>query len=116
MARPVTLFTGQWADLPFEEACKLISSMGYDGVELAKEFKHKIHHIHWKDLGEEWIPKRGTMFGCGFSTIAVGDGVVDIKGVIDVLKDQDIPYSTLEIVGNEDILRRSKAYIEKYWN
>jgi sugar phosphate isomerase/epimerase len=34
MARPVTLFTGQWADLPFEEACKLISSMGYDGVEL----------------------------------------------------------------------------------
>ena len=35
MARPITLFTGQWADLPFEEACKLISSMGYDGVELA---------------------------------------------------------------------------------
>jgi len=34
MARPVTIFTGQWADLPFEEACKLISSMGYDGVEL----------------------------------------------------------------------------------
>ncbi|MCL2351483.1 MAG: sugar phosphate isomerase/epimerase [Firmicutes bacterium] len=34
MARPVTLVTGQWADLPFEEACKLISSMGYDGVEL----------------------------------------------------------------------------------
>jgi sugar phosphate isomerase/epimerase len=34
MPRPVTLFTGQWADLPFEEACKLISSMGYDGVEL----------------------------------------------------------------------------------
>jgi sugar phosphate isomerase/epimerase len=34
MARPVTLFTGQWADLPFEEAMKLISSMGYDGVEL----------------------------------------------------------------------------------
>ena len=34
MSRPVTLFTGQWADLPFEEACKIISSMGYDGVEL----------------------------------------------------------------------------------
>ena len=34
MPRPVTLFTGQWADLPFEEACKLVSSMGYDGVEL----------------------------------------------------------------------------------
>jgi len=34
MARPVTLFTGQWADLPFEDACKLVSSMGYDGMEL----------------------------------------------------------------------------------
>lgn len=34
MSRPVTLFTGQWADLPFEEACKIISAMGYDGVEL----------------------------------------------------------------------------------
>ena len=35
MARPITLFTGQWADLPFEDACKLVASMGYDGVELA---------------------------------------------------------------------------------
>lgn len=34
MSRPVTLFTGQWADLPFEEACKLIAEMGYDGVEI----------------------------------------------------------------------------------
>lgn len=32
--RPVTLFTGQWADLPFEKACALIASMGYDGVEI----------------------------------------------------------------------------------
>jgi len=88
---------------------------GVDPVEMAKEFKDKIHHIHWKDLGEEWVPKRGTMFGCGFSTIALGDGVVDVKGVIDVLKDKDIEYSTLEIVGNEDILRRSKAFVEKHW-
>ena len=88
---------------------------GVDPVEMAKEFKEKIHHIHWKDLGAEWIPKRGTLFGCGFSTIAVGDGVIDVKGVIDVLKGRDIPYSTLEIVGNEDILRRSKAYIEEHW-
>ena len=88
---------------------------GIDPVEMAKEFKDKIHHIHWKDLGEEWIPHRGKKFGCGFSTIALGDGVIDVKGVIDVLKDKDIPYSTLEIVGNEDILRRSKAFVEKHW-
>jgi sugar phosphate isomerase/epimerase len=35
MARPVTLFTGQWADLPFEEVCKLASDWGYDGLEIA---------------------------------------------------------------------------------
>jgi len=35
MSRPVTLFTGQWADLPFEEMCKLASGWGYDGLEIA---------------------------------------------------------------------------------
>lgn len=35
MARPVTLFTGQWADLPLEEICKKASAWGYDGLELA---------------------------------------------------------------------------------
>ena len=35
MTRPVTIFTGQWADLPFEKMCKKASKMGYDGVEIA---------------------------------------------------------------------------------
>ncbi|MED5449145.1 MAG: sugar phosphate isomerase/epimerase [Planctomycetota bacterium] len=35
MARPVTLFTGQWADLPLEELCKKAVEFGYDGLELA---------------------------------------------------------------------------------
>jgi sugar phosphate isomerase/epimerase len=35
MARPVTLFTGQWADLPFEDVCRLASEWGYDGLEIA---------------------------------------------------------------------------------
>ncbi len=35
MGRPVTLFTGQWADLPFEKVCEIVSSQGYDGVEIA---------------------------------------------------------------------------------
>lgn len=34
-ARPVTLFTGQWADLPFTEVCRLASEWGYDGLEIA---------------------------------------------------------------------------------
>jgi sugar phosphate isomerase/epimerase len=35
MARPVTLFTGQWADLPLEELAGKASSWGFDGLELA---------------------------------------------------------------------------------
>ncbi|HLV01123.1 MAG TPA: sugar phosphate isomerase/epimerase family protein [Acidobacteriota bacterium] len=35
MARPVTLFTGQWADLSFETICGKAKEFGYDGVELA---------------------------------------------------------------------------------
>ena len=35
MGRPVTLFTGQWADLGFEEMLKLGKEFGYDGLELA---------------------------------------------------------------------------------
>ena len=35
MARPVTIFTGQFADLPFEEVCRMMSGYGYDGLEIA---------------------------------------------------------------------------------
>lgn len=35
MARPVTLFTGQWADLPLETLAQKAKQFGYDGLELA---------------------------------------------------------------------------------
>ncbi|GIK56863.1 MAG: sugar phosphate isomerase/epimerase [Chloroflexi bacterium] len=35
MPRPVTLFTGQWADLTFDTICAKAKSFGYDGVEIA---------------------------------------------------------------------------------
>jgi sugar phosphate isomerase/epimerase len=35
MARPVTLFTGQWADLPLEQMARKTKQFGYDGIELA---------------------------------------------------------------------------------
>ncbi len=86
---------------------------GADPVEMARVFKDKIHHVHWKDLDAEWEPKRGSLFGCGFSTIALGDGVIDIQGVCDILKDTDIESSTLEIVGSEDILLKSVDYLKQ---
>ncbi len=35
MARPVTLFTGQWADLSLRDLAEMASEWGYDGLELA---------------------------------------------------------------------------------
>lgn len=35
MPRPVTLFTGQWADLPLETLAEMAADWGYDGLELA---------------------------------------------------------------------------------
>jgi len=37
---PVTLFTGQWADLTLEEVAKLASGWGYDGLEIACSGEH----------------------------------------------------------------------------
>lgn len=37
---PVTLFTGQWADMPFAEVARLASEWGYDGLEIATSGDH----------------------------------------------------------------------------
>jgi sugar phosphate isomerase/epimerase len=40
MPRPVTLFTGQWADLPLETLAQKAKSWGYDGLELCSWGDH----------------------------------------------------------------------------
>lgn len=40
MGRPVTLFTGQWADLPIETLAAKAKGWGYDGLELASWGDH----------------------------------------------------------------------------
>ena len=35
MNRPVTLFTGQWADLPLDELAAKCAAWGFDGLEFA---------------------------------------------------------------------------------
>jgi sugar phosphate isomerase/epimerase len=40
MPRPVTLFTGQWADLPLETLAAKAQGWGYDGLELASWGDH----------------------------------------------------------------------------
>ena len=48
MTRPITLFTGQWADLPFEEVARLAGEWGYDGLEIASWGDH-LDVSRWDD-------------------------------------------------------------------
>ena len=55
MVRPVTLFTGQWADLPFDEVCRLASGWGYDGLEVATWGDH--FDVRAALADDSYIPK-----------------------------------------------------------
>lgn len=70
---------------------------GANPLEFAEAFKEKILHVHWKDLPGEWEKKRGTVFGCGFSPIPLGKGVIDIPSVFEIAK--GVRYCTLEVAG-----------------
>lgn len=48
MTRPITLFTGQWGDMPFEEVCKHAGEWGYDGLEIACGGDH-LDPSRWDD-------------------------------------------------------------------
>jgi inosose dehydratase len=79
---------------------------GSDPVEMAKVFKDKIKHIHWKDLPADWEERRGKEFGAGMSPIALGEGVIDIASVFTILK--DVKHSTLEVGGQDNVLNSYK--------
>jgi len=55
VTRPVTLFTGQWADLPFEEVARLAGEWGYDGLEIACWGDH-LDVSRWDD--QEYVASR----------------------------------------------------------
>ena len=81
MARSVTLFTGQWADLPLEELARKCGGWGFDGLELACWGDH--FDVD-RTLGEEgYVEGRGEILrrnglGCwAISNHLVGQAVCD---------------------------------------
>jgi inosose dehydratase len=70
--------------------------------------------VHWKDMPEEWIEKRGTMYGCGMAMIPLGDGVIDIPAIVNELKAMGFDgATTLEIAG-EDNIKTSIARLKEW--
>jgi len=81
MARAVTLFTGQWADLPFETICQKAKEFGYDGIELASWGDHFEVDKALKD--KNYVKKRWEILrahglrGFAVSAHLVGQAVCD---------------------------------------
>ncbi len=81
MPRPVTIFTGQWADLPSEELLPRVREMGYDGVELACWGDHFDVQAALKDdsyIEERWALLKKHDLGCyAISNHLVGQAICD---------------------------------------
>jgi sugar phosphate isomerase/epimerase len=55
MKRPITITTGQFGDLSLEELCKLVSSIGYEGIEVACHAHVDVHRVLEDDEYVEWF-------------------------------------------------------------
>lgn len=85
---------------------------GSDPVEYVRRFGERIEHVHWKDLGSDWVEKRGTIFGCGMSTIALGTGEIDVQGVFNALVEVGFDgATTLEIAGDDAVLASAEYLV-----
>jgi len=79
MSRPVTIYTGQWADVPFETICRKVKEFGYDGVELCCWGDHiEVNKADqaYCDAKKATLAKYGLKLFC-ISTHLVGQCVCD---------------------------------------
>lgn len=84
---------------------------GGDPVAFVKKFGPLIEHVHWKDMPAHLENERGTHFGCGMGTIALGEGAVGILKVVEELQRIGFDgYTTLEVTGESTVLA-SLAYL-----
>ncbi|GAB3130883.1 sugar phosphate isomerase/epimerase family protein [Marisediminicola antarctica] len=80
MPRNFTLFTGQWADLPFEKVAELAGQWGYDGLEIAVSGDH-LDASRWDDddyiQGKLDILERNNLKVWAISNHLTGQAVCD---------------------------------------
>lgn len=87
---------------------------GSDPVDMVERFGELIQHVHWKDLDASWEVRRGTIFGCGMSTCALGDGVINIGAVVSALQRVGFDgHTTLEIAGDAAVLASRDYLVER---
>lgn len=86
---------------------------GANPLDYISTFGKRIKHVHWKDMASEWEEQRGSVFGCGMATIALGEGVIDLPAIVKAL--QKIGFdgaTTLEVAGPENVKRSAQRLQE----
>ena len=84
MSRPVTLFTGQWADLPLPTMLETAKRLGYDGVELACWGDHFVPN----EADQTYCDSRREMLGeAGLTCSAISNHLVG-QAVCDVIDER----------------------------
>ena len=86
MARPVTIFTGQWADLPLDTLAAKMKALGYDGLELACWGDH--FEVNKADAEPDYCDKkRAQLEKHGLKCYAISAHLVG-QGVLDVIDER----------------------------
>lgn len=100
MARPITLFTGQWADLPLAELAPLAKSMGYDGLELACWGDH--FNVQQALSSDRYVQdKRALLQSHGLACHAIGNHLVG-QAVCDLIDERHQAILPAEVWGDGD--------------
>jgi len=88
MEEILSFFDSPWLRLNFDTGNTFIA--GQDPVAFLRRFRHKVAHLHIKDVSESLARKvRGEETGISTSVVAIGEGVnaENIAGCIEILKD-----------------------------
>jgi sugar phosphate isomerase/epimerase len=87
MERILTMFDSPWLRMNFDTGNTFIA--GQDPVKFLERFRHKVSHVHIKDVSESLAAAvRGEETGIATSVVAIGEGVNadNIAGCIELLK------------------------------
>jgi len=98
VARLVTLFTGQWADLPLAELAPLARQMGYDGLELACWGDH-FDVAHALSSSEYLRDRWAVLEASGLTCVAISNHLVG-QAVCDLIDERHCPILPPEVWGD----------------
>ena len=109
MPRPVTLFTGQWADLSLPDLSAKASQMGYDGLELACWGDH--FDVDKAAVSKKYCKERWEILSDhGLTAFAVSSHLVG-QAVCDLIDDRHKAILPADVwgEGNPEKVRRRAA-------